>query len=53
MATLLTRHKVKNYTEWKRGYDQAGRLRKQHGIAYARVNRETSNPDDILAVHQS
>ncbi|MCG6974377.1 MAG: hypothetical protein LJE66_14670 [Desulfobacterales bacterium] len=52
MATLIIRHKVEDYTRWKRGYDDADWLRKQHGITYASVHREESNPNDIIAVHQ-
>lgn len=52
MATLIIRHKVEDYTRWKRGYDDAEWLRKQHGITYASVHREESDPNDIIAVHQ-
>ncbi len=43
MATMVIRHKVENYARWKRGYDEADWLRKQHGIKYASVYREESN----------
>jgi len=52
MATMIIRHKVEDYAKWKRGYDEADWLRKQHGITYASVHREESNPNDIIAVHQ-
>ena len=52
MATMIIRHKVEDYARWKRGYDEADWLRKQHGITYASVHREETNPDDIIAVHQ-
>ncbi|MEJ2656460.1 MAG: hypothetical protein P8012_04595 [Desulfobacterales bacterium] len=51
MATLIIRHKVEDYSIWKRGYDDADWLRKQHGITYASVHREESDPNDIIAVH--
>lgn len=35
MATVNIRHKVEDYASWKRGYDEADWLRKQHGIKYA------------------
>ena len=49
---MIIRHKVEDYARWKRGYDDADRLRKQHGIIYASVHREETNPNDIIAVHQ-
>jgi hypothetical protein len=52
MATIVIRHKVKDYATWKRGYDEAGWLRKQHGITYASVHREESDPNGIIVVHQ-
>ena len=52
MATVIIRHKVEDYAKWKCGYDKADWLRKQHGIRYASVHREESNPNDVIAVHQ-
>ena len=52
MATMIIRHKVKEYASWKRGYDEADWLRKKHGIRYASVHRDETNPNDIIAVHQ-
>ena len=40
MATMFIRHKVEDYARWKRGYDEADWLRKQHGITYSSVHRE-------------
>jgi quinol monooxygenase YgiN len=52
MATMIIRHKVEDYTRWKRGYDDADWLRKKHGITHASVHHEESDPKDIIAVHQ-
>lgn len=52
MATMIIRHKVEDYTTWKRGYDDADWLRKQHGITFASVHREESDSNDIIAVHK-
>jgi len=52
MATMIIRHKVEDYAKWKRGYDEGDWLRKQHGITYASVHHEESNPNDIIVVHQ-
>lgn len=52
MATLIVRHKIEDYSRWKRGYDEADWLRKKHGITYASIHRAESDPNDIIAVHQ-
>lgn len=52
MATMIIRHKVDDYDTWKRGYDEADWLRKKHGITYASLHREESDPNDVIAVHQ-
>jgi hypothetical protein len=49
---MIIRHKVEDFAKWKRGYDNADWLRKQHGITYASVHHEESDPKDIIAVHQ-
>jgi len=52
MATIVVRHKVEDYPRWKRGYDDADWLRKQHGITYASVHRDESDPSVVIAVHR-
>ena len=52
MVTVIIRHKVEDYTSWKRGYDEADWLRKQHGITYASLHQDETNPNEIIAVHQ-
>jgi hypothetical protein len=52
MTTVIIRHKVEDYDRWKRGYDEADWLRKKHGILYASVHREETDPKDVIAVHQ-
>lgn len=52
MATMVIRHRVEDYARWKRGYDEADWLRKQHGIMYASVHQEESDPNDVIVVHQ-
>ena len=52
MATIIIRHKVEDYKKWKRGYDDADWLRKQHGITFASVHREESDSNDIIIVHK-
>ena len=52
MATMVIRHKVEDYKVWKRGYDDADWLRKQHGITFASVHREENDPNDLIIVHK-
>jgi len=52
MATIIIRHKVEDYAKWKRGYDEADWLRKQHGITYASIHHAESDPKDIISVHR-
>ena len=52
MATVIIRHKVEDYAKWKRGYDEADWLRKQHGITYASLHRAESESNEVIAVHQ-
>ncbi|CAB5104702.1 hypothetical protein D3OALGA1CA_1652 [Olavius algarvensis associated proteobacterium Delta 3] len=52
MATVIIRHKVEEFAKWKRGYDEADWLRKQHGITYASVHRAEADPNEVIAVHQ-
>ncbi|MEA3277464.1 MAG: cyclase [Pseudomonadota bacterium] len=52
MATLMIRHRVADYEAWKRGYDEADWLRKQHGILYASVHRDATDPNVVMAVHR-
>ena len=49
---MVIRHKVEDYTKWKRGYDDADWLRKLHGITYASVHHEESNPNDVIVLHR-
>lgn len=48
MGTVIIRHEVEDYTSWKRGYDEADWLRKQHGIRYASIHQDETNPTKLL-----
>jgi heme-degrading monooxygenase HmoA len=51
MATLLVRHKVKNYANWKKGYDKFGGYRKKTGIKKAQVWRNSKKPNEVVIIH--
>ena len=52
MATLMIRHSVADFDVWKRGYDDADWLRERHGITFASVHRDGSDPQRVMAVHR-
>jgi len=52
MTTIIVRHKVQDFDTWKRGYDEADGLRIEHGIVYASIHRDASDPDTVFAVHR-
>lgn len=50
-ATLVVRHKVKDYTAWRRVYDELEELRSQHGCTAQRVLQLSGNANDVLVTH--
>ena len=52
MATLFARHKVSDYNNWKRAYDQFASVRKENGVTAASVHRDAHNPDTIIITHK-
>jgi heme-degrading monooxygenase HmoA len=52
MATLLVRHKVKDYSKWKAVYDGFDSFRKENGVRGARVLRNTSKPNELVVLHE-
>ena len=52
MVTLFIRHKVADYTVWKKGYDAADGLRKQHGCSAHSVHRDPDDANDVIMTHR-
>ena len=52
MATLIVRHRVRDYEAWKAVYDSADELRKQSGIVAASVYRDPEDHNAIVVRHQ-
>ena len=52
MATMFIRHKVSDYGNWKRVYDELASLRKEKGVTAASVHRDAHDPDIIIVMHQ-
>ncbi len=52
MATMFVRHKVSDYGNWKRAYDEFASVRREKGVTGASVHRDANDPDTIIATHQ-
>lgn len=52
MITMFARHKVSDYDNWKRVYDEFASVRQREGVTAASVHRDPDSPDDIIVVHQ-
>ena len=50
-ATLVVRHKVNDYAEWRGVYDDLESLRAKHGCTGARVWKLNDDANDVLATH--
>jgi quinol monooxygenase YgiN len=52
MATMFVRHKVNDYGNWKRVYDQLASVRKEKGVTGASVHRDANDPNTIVVTHR-
>jgi len=52
MATMFVRHKVGNYENWKRAYDEFAPVRKKRGVTRATVHHDPDDPNTIIVTHQ-
>lgn len=52
MATMFVRHKVSDYGNWKRVYDEFASVRKEKGVTGASVLRDANDPNIIIVTHQ-
>ena len=52
MAIMLVQHKVKNFVEWKKGFDSAIGLRKANGELSAQVLRDASDPNSLTIINK-
>lgn len=51
-ATMFIRHKVSNYGNWKRGYDDLTPFRNESNVTAASVHRDAHDPTVIIVTHQ-
>lgn len=52
MAYVIIRHKVQDYGRWKPLYDEHQSARKEHGVKYEQLFRNTEDPNDITLLFE-
>lgn len=50
-ATLVVRHKVNDYSEWRGVYDELEPVRLEHGCTGNRVLQLPDDANDVLVMH--
>jgi quinol monooxygenase YgiN len=51
-TTMFVKHKVSDYGNWKRAYDEFVSVRKEKGVTGASVHRDANAPNIIIVTHQ-
>ena len=51
MVTLLVKHTVTNYSNWKKVYDGLAPTRKSMGVTSASVSRDAQNANVLTVTH--
>ncbi len=52
MTTMFVRHKVSDYGQWKRVYDEFASTRKEYGVTGASVYRDAGDPGTVIITHR-
>ena len=52
MTTVLVRHKVKDYANWKSALDETKRWAKSKGVRSQRILRNTTDPNEVVVVNE-
>ena len=52
MTTMFVRHKVSDYGNWKRAYDEFASTCKENGVTGASVHRDANDPNTVIVVHR-
>ena len=50
MASMLVKHKVKDFAEWKKVYDSVADLRASNGELSDRIYRDASDPNSLTLI---
>jgi hypothetical protein len=53
MAFILVRHKVRDYSRWKRGYDAHAGARRKAGLKQKALLRSVRNPREVVILFQA
>jgi hypothetical protein len=51
MVRMFVRHKVKNYTEWRKGYDAFESQRPAFGVIGQAVYQDAGDPETVTVIH--
>jgi antibiotic biosynthesis monooxygenase len=52
MVTMVVQHKVKDYTAWRRVYDDFAAVQKLGGVIEESVHRAKGDPKQVLVLHR-
>jgi hypothetical protein len=52
MALLIIRHKISDYTNWKKAYDNHTAARTAGGLGKGRVTRSVDEPNEIVLLFE-
>jgi len=50
MAYLLVKHKVKDFSKWKTGFDAHGSFRKKGGSKGGYMFRNEDDPNEVIVI---
>ena len=51
-ATLVVRHTVADYANWRKVYDEAETIRTEHGCIAQQVLRDPADANDVFITHE-
>jgi hypothetical protein len=52
MVTMFIRHKVADYSSWRRAYDDFGPMQKRLGVVQQAVYQAIDDPRDVTITHE-
>lgn len=52
MATMLVKHRVANFDQWKATFDSMAKVREEHGWIGASVHRDAADPNVVVIVNR-
>ena len=52
MATMIVKHRVANFDQWKQAFDSMDKVRKEHGWTGSTVHRDAADPNVVVIVNR-